>query len=73
MPVKGGQGRSYFYIIVTDCVESFKHFEDVLIQFVHRSVNGDARLLAKTTHFMSHVQEWIDSAHAFMSLIFDSI
>lgn len=28
---KGGKERSYFYTIVTDCVELFKHFEDVLL------------------------------------------
>lgn len=55
---KGDRGRSYFDIIVMNCIELIKHFDDVLVVFVHRSVNGVALLLARETHSVSDFQEW---------------
>lgn len=54
----GGQGRSYFHTIVMDCVDFLKHFDNVLVEFVHRSVNGVAHLLARAIHSMSDLQKW---------------
>lgn len=42
---KGVKGRAYFHTIVFDCVELFKHFDDVLIEFVYRSANEVAHRL----------------------------
>ncbi|XP_017251140.1 uncharacterized protein LOC108221791 [Daucus carota subsp. sativus] len=30
-------GRAYFHLIVSSCVELFKHYDEVLVEFVHRS------------------------------------
>ena len=69
------KGRSPFHTIVSDCIDLFKHFRHVLVQFVHRSANEVAHVLARATHFMSDTQEWIDTAPDFMldALSFDSI
>ncbi|XP_074352643.1 uncharacterized protein LOC141691787 [Apium graveolens] len=50
---KGVQGNSYFYAIVTDCVDYCKHFENVLVD----SANGVTHMLARATYFMSDVRE----------------
>lgn len=52
-----------------------KHFESVLIDFIHRSANGAAYVLARATHSMSDVQEWISIPPEFVSeaLMYDSI
>lgn len=44
--LNGSRERSYFDTIVTDCIQLFKHFEEVLVVFVHRSANNVANLLA---------------------------
>lgn len=72
---KGSTGSTYFHAIVSDCLELFKHFIDMLVQFVQRSANGVAHTLARVAHFMSDIQEWIATAPEFMldALTFDSI
>lgn len=50
------EGASYFHTIVSDCVDLCKHFNHVLVQFVRRSANGVAHLLA--THSTSGLREW---------------
>lgn len=51
----GGTGASYFHTIVLDCIELCKHFNNVLIQFVCRSANSVAHVLA--THSLSDLRE----------------
>lgn len=72
---KGVPGRSFFHTIVLDCVDFFKHFDEVLVEFVHRSANGVAHTLARAAHSMSGFQEWIDFASEIISdvLTIDSI
>ncbi|KAL8093925.1 hypothetical protein AgCh_035705 [Apium graveolens] len=72
---QGSNGRNYLHAIVSDCTDLFKHFVDVLVQFVHRSANGVAHVLARATHFMSDTHEWMNTAPEFMldALKFDSI
>ncbi|KAL8155961.1 hypothetical protein AgCh_001133 [Apium graveolens] len=41
------KGRSYFNTIVEDCSELFKHYVEVLINFVPRSANSVAHMLAR--------------------------
>ena len=41
-----GKGNSYIHPIVSDCIKLSKHFDNVLVRFVHRSVNEGAHLLA---------------------------
>lgn len=62
---EGVQGRSFFHTIVLDCVEYYKHFDDVLVNFIHRSANGVAHTLARAAHSMSDFQEWTDVAPDF--------
>lgn len=71
----GGRGNSYFHSIVNDCVELSKHFESVLVQFVHRSANEVAHLLARAYHSESGLREWSTVAPDFiLDVIFaDSI
>lgn len=72
---QGDRGRSYFYSIVLDCIELFKHFDDVQIEFVYRSANGVAHMLVRAACSMSDIQEWAKIAPEFISdaLIVDSI
>ena len=58
-----------------DCIELLKHFDDVLVKFVPRSANEVAHKLARATHSMSGVREWVNTAPDFISdaLIVDLI
>ncbi|KAL8094866.1 hypothetical protein AgCh_036398 [Apium graveolens] len=71
----GRRGNSYFHTIVNDCLELSKHFENVLVQFVHRSANGVAHLLARASHSESGLREWSCVAPDFLMdvITFDSI
>ncbi|XP_074378201.1 uncharacterized protein LOC141719726 [Apium graveolens] len=42
--INGHGGRSYFDTIVDDCKELLKHFTEVLVVYVPRSVNTDTHL-----------------------------
>ncbi|KAL8102066.1 hypothetical protein AgCh_026811 [Apium graveolens] len=72
---KGEHGRSYFHTIVKDCVNYFKHFDQVLVDFVSRSANDVVHVLARATHSMSGSHEWVNTPLAFISdvIILDSI
>lgn len=63
----GAQEKSNFHTKVVDCVESFKHFENILVQFVYKSVKGVAHLLARASHSRSDLQEWSGSAPEFIA------
>ncbi|KAL8119392.1 hypothetical protein AgCh_016783 [Apium graveolens] len=69
------QGRTYFHSIVSGCIDLFKHYDEVLVEFVHRSANAVAHSLARAAHSMSGVHEWVVTAPEFISdvLIIDSI
>ena len=71
----GTPGRSYFHSIVNDCVDLVKHFESVLVRFVHRSANEVAHLLARVSRSMSGLQEWEEVVPNFLSdvITFDLI
>lgn len=68
-------GRAYFHSIFLSCVELFKHYDVVLVEFVHRFANVVAHMLARATHSISGIPEWFDTAPDFISdvLIIDSI
>ncbi|XP_074377333.1 uncharacterized protein LOC141718856 [Apium graveolens] len=63
----GSSRRSYFHNIVRECVELIKHFENVLVRFVHRSTNEVAHMLARVSLSMSDLQEWDSVAPSFLS------
>lgn len=65
--IKENTGCAYFHTIIEDCVDLLKHFDNVLVQFVHRSANVVARTLARATHSMSGIQEWSIVALNFIS------
>ncbi|XP_074354386.1 uncharacterized protein LOC141693256 [Apium graveolens] len=73
--IKAIKGCSYFHTIVSDCVELLKHFDNVQVDFIHRSANGVAHTLARASRSMSGSQEWIGVAPEFISdvVIIDSI
>lgn len=73
--IKKVKGCAYFHTIVLDCVDLLKHFDNVLVQFVHRSANAVAHTLARAAHSLSGCQEWTDVAPNFIYdvLIIDSI
>ena len=72
---KGIHRRTYFHSIVSSCVEMFKHYEEVLVEFVHRSANEVAHTLARATHSTSGIHEWADNAPDFLHdvLVIDSV
>lgn len=47
-------GRSPFHLIISDCTSLSKHFDDVLICYVHRSANDMAHL-SLSARFASEV------------------
>lgn len=51
-------GRSYFAIIVGDCIDLFHPFDEVIVSFAHRSANGVAHTLARVAYYMSVFREW---------------
>lgn len=73
--VKGSKGNSYFDIIAEDCSELFKHFEKVLLVFVHRSVNHVAHLVARMVCYVLGLHEWNSTAPHFIAcnLAFEEI
>ena len=72
---KNVQGDTYFHSIVVDCRDLFKHYDEVLVEYVPRSANVVAHVLARATHFMSGVHEWVDNPPDCIldALIIDSI
>lgn len=60
------KGCAYFHTIVLDCVELLKHFDHVLVEFVYKSANEVAHKLARATHSMSDVQEWLGVPPSFI-------
>ena len=51
--MNGARGKSFFDTIVSDCNELVKHFDEVLVCFVHRSTNNVAHLLARASCSMT--------------------
>lgn len=72
---RGVQGNTYFHLIVLDCIEHFKHYDEVLVDYVPRSANVVAHELARATYSMSGVHEWVDTPPDCIcdALIIDSI
>lgn len=56
---KSGEGNTYFHSIISGCIDIGKHYDEVLVEFVHKSANGVAHALARASHSVSDVQEWI--------------
>lgn len=67
---KGDDGVSYFHTIVLDCIDLCKHFDHVLVQYMHRSANGVAHLLS--THSMSSLREWANNPLEFIQNVLNS-
>lgn len=71
---KREHGRSFFHSPVRDCIDYFKHFDQVQVEFVRKSANGITHLLAKTTYSTSGIQEWVNDAPEFIldAMVLDS-
>lgn len=50
--IHAGGGNSNFHTIIEGCVETLKHFEEVLVVFNHRSANKVAHMLAQVTGYL---------------------
>ncbi|XP_074377883.1 uncharacterized protein LOC141719404 [Apium graveolens] len=54
---KSGEGNTYFHLIISGCIDIGKHYDEVLVEFVHRSANGVVHALARASHSVLDVQE----------------
>ncbi|XP_074347283.1 uncharacterized protein LOC141686126 [Apium graveolens] len=63
----GGSGRSNFYSFIGECVEDFKHLDEVRVQFTYKSANIVAHTLARASISMSGFHEWQGNAPEFIS------
>lgn len=52
-----GTRISYFHYIVSNYVRLFKHFDSMIVQFVHMFANEIAHVLARVSHSMSDLQK----------------
>ena len=59
-------------MIIDDCIDVLKHFDEVLVAFVHRSANNVAHLLAKAAYSMSGLQEWVHTGPEIITCILAS-
>lgn len=50
------KGKAYIHTIISDCIY-FKHFENVLFEYVRRSENEVAQKLAQVTHSIRSIRE----------------
>ncbi|XP_074383626.1 uncharacterized protein LOC141725107 [Apium graveolens] len=64
----GNPGRALFGNIVMDCIHLVKHINPVLVNFVYRSLNNVAHVLAKATCSMLDVGEWYSTPPSFLML-----
>ncbi|XP_074327392.1 uncharacterized protein LOC141665308 [Apium graveolens] len=73
--VQGTRGASFFDSIVEDCNKLIKYFDEVLLVFIHRSMNQVAYLLARAACSMSGLLEWNTRAPYFITctLAFEEI
>lgn len=51
------KGKAYFHTIVSDYIKLFKHFENVLVEFVCRYADEVAHKLTRATHSMLDIHE----------------
>ncbi|KAL8110377.1 hypothetical protein AgCh_026191 [Apium graveolens] len=56
-------------IVVDDCVDLLKHYDEVLVIFAYRYANNAAHLLARVAYSLSDHQEWYHTAPEFASTI----
>lgn len=63
---KGGNRKSYFHTIVSDCIDLVKHFDELLVCFIHKSANGEAHALTRASYSVSGFREWHVNAHEFI-------
>ena len=63
----GQSGESNFHTIVSDCIKDLKHIDQVLVDFVYRSANRVAHLLASAAHSMSGCSEWLVTPPEFIN------
>lgn len=63
----GSPGEAYFGTIVIDCIHMLKHICPVLVDFVYRSANSAAYVMAKAVYSMSGVEEWVVTPPDFLT------
>lgn len=67
----GRSGRAFFSTIVDDCLYLLKHINLVLVEFVYRSANTVAHVLAQASYSMSDVGEWVYIPPRFISHVLE--
>ena len=60
------------HMILENCTNMDKHFDEVLVCYTHRSANIVAHSLARATYSMSGLTEWNVSAPNFIICMLDS-
>lgn len=69
--VHGARRNSNFHLIIQECSEILKHFEEVLVTFGHRSANKVAHVLSQAAYSMSDPMEWYNTAPEFICNLID--
>lgn len=70
--VNGQECDTYFHLLVEDCRDILKHFEEVLVLFINRSANMAAHRLAQVAYSTSGLIEWISTPPDFLICNLDS-
>lgn len=65
-------GESYFHTNISDCLQKLKHIDQVLVDFVYRSTNRLAHVLATTAHSMLGCGEWLVIPSDFIHHVLES-
>lgn len=69
--VNGPRKNSNFHVIIDDCVDMLKHFEEVRVSFDRRSANKIAHMLAQATYSLSGLMERCHTAPDFICNLSD--
>ncbi|XP_074327947.1 uncharacterized protein LOC141665861 [Apium graveolens] len=60
--IHGPQKQSNFHVIIEECRDILKHFEEVLVIFDYRSANKVAHVLARAAYSMPDSMVWCNTA-----------
>lgn len=72
MACKNQEGESFFHTIVFTYKQLLKHFGHVLVDYMYRSANCVAHVLATAAHSMSDLGDWYATPPDFIHHIFKS-
>lgn len=67
----GRPGKAFFGTIVENCLVLLKHINPVLVEFVYRSANMVAHVLAQACYSMPDLGEWTTTPPSFISHVLE--